>query len=209
MQVTRRGLPRSQDRALEGHEAGAYASGLSTVGDSCGNDGDVGSVQRGLRSAINPWSTRATMLLQTASMRRALRSRSWPSPLPTDRGPRPKPAPTAVAFTGPTVLRRPGSINRPHVAVPDVVGLQWDEALAVLRGVQLFASRADGPAGAGGVVTAQHPDAQSTVPRGSSITLRVRRGPGSAGVREPRRPRPGPLSAHEALTEPSEEERSK
>lgn len=183
----------------------ARGSGLSTVGDSCGNDGVVGSTRRGLRSAINPWSTRATMWWQTAAMRRALRGRSWPSPLPTDRDPRPKPAPTAVAFVGPTLLRRQGSINRPHVAVPDVVGLQWDEAVVVLREVQLIASHADGPAGAGGVVTAQQPDAESMVPRGSSITLWVRRGPGSAGVREPRRPRPGPLSARDAVTEPSGE----
>ena len=163
-------ITRSTDRPHH-----ARRSGLSTVGDSCGDDGLVGSGQRRLRSAINPWSTRATMWWQTAAMRRALRGRSWPSPLPTDRDPRPKPAPTAVAFVGPTQVRRQGSTNRPHVAVPDVVGLQWDEALVVLREVQLIASHADGPAGAGGVVTAQQPDAESMVPRGSSITLWVRR----------------------------------
>ena len=180
----------------------------STAGDRCGDDGIVGSVRRGLRSAINPWSTRATIWWQTIATRRALRTRSWPSPFPPGWDREAKTAPIPVAFVGPMQVRRQGSINRPQVAVPDVVGLQWDDALVILRGVQLKALHADGPAGAGGLVTAQQPDAGLVVPRGSSITLWVRRGPGSAGVREPRRPKPGPLSARDAVTEPSSEEQS-
>jgi PASTA domain len=110
-----------------------------------------------------------------------------------------------LRFISPALVRqRP--IGKPEIAVPDVVGLDWDEALVILREVDLSASHADGPTGAGGVVTAQQPHAGFVVPRGSSITLWVRRGPGSAGFREPRRPKPGPLSARDAVTNPGEEE---
>ncbi len=48
-----------------------------------------------------------------------------------------------------------------------------------------------------GAVTDQSPESGARVPAGSSVTLWVGRGGGSAGVREPRRPLPVVKSAHE------------
>jgi hypothetical protein len=200
----------SQERAIRGN------CGRSVAWGGCGLDGhvdcgddEVVGVERDLRRVINPWSTRVTMIWQGFAMRRALRS-GRPSACPARRVPRPRPVTAAVAFIGPAFDPRQGPIRRSHVAVPDVVGLDWNEAVAVLRDVELTASHSDGPAGAsppwvGGVVTAQQPEAGWLVPMGSSITVWLRRGPGSAVVREPRRPSPGPLSAREAVPEPSEE----
>jgi hypothetical protein len=56
-------------------------------GDSCGDDGGVGVVQRGRRRAINPWSTGATMLWQTAASRGGPRSaESAPSRIHAHKG---------------------------------------------------------------------------------------------------------------------------
>ena len=97
------------------------------------------------------------------------------------------------------------------VTVPDVIGLGWDEAIDVLRGKRLVGvgPDVDGPPLAtigwpGGVVTDQSPESGAKVPAGSPVTLWVERG-GSAGVREPRRPKPDPKVAHEERFESSDE----
>ena len=56
-----------------------------------------------------------------------------------------------------------------------------------------------------GVVTDQSPDAGAKVPEGSRVTLRLGRGGGLAGVREPRRPAPGPKGLRAARDEPTGE----
>ncbi len=102
--------------------------------------------------------------------------------------------------------------RRATVRVPAVIGLSWDDAREVLRecGLVAVGPDPDGPPLAAlgwpsGVVTDQSPESGAKVPRGSSVRLWVERGGGSAGVREPRRPRPDPKSGRELRPEPSDE----
>lgn len=98
-----------------------------------------------------------------------------------------------------TRLRRRSSV------VPNVVGLGWDEARVRLSAVSLIGVRPDldspSAQGAdqdtGAVVVEQSPAAGTRVPFGSLVRLRIERGGGSAGVREPRRPAPAPKHAAE------------
>jgi PASTA domain len=91
------------------------------------------------------------------------------------------------------------------VVVPSVIGLSPNAARTRLGDVGLTSvgSDPDGPplstlAHDGVFVTDQSPEAGAKVPAGSRVTLWVGRdGGGSAGVREPRRPKPSPLSARE------------
>lgn len=99
-----------------------------------------------------------------------------------------------------------------QVAAPDVIGLGWDEAIAVLRAVGLVAvgPDADGPPLAavgwpGGVVVDQRPEPGAMLPVGSPVTVWVKRGPGSSGVREPRRPKPEARSASGMMDEETDE----
>jgi hypothetical protein len=102
--------------------------------------------------------------------------------------------------------------RRSSVRVPRVLGMAWDDAVRTLLEHRLVGAGPDpdGPplphvASASGVVTDQSPEAGAMVPAGSSVTLWVERGGGSAGIREPRRPKPGPRSAREIPAETSEE----
>jgi beta-lactam-binding protein with PASTA domain len=70
-----------------------------------------------------------------------------------------------------------------------VVGLDADGARAVLSRSGL---RVNEPDLAGGVVVTQYPEVGLRVPPGTVVTLWFGAGPGSAGVREPRRPQPDP-----------------
>ena len=89
-------------------------------------------------------------------------------------------------------------------AVPDVVGLPWDEARQVLHLARLVAvgPDPDGPPMAelawrtGAVVVQQKPKSGTRVPAGAPVTIWLDRG-GGAGDREPRRPRPAPKSGVE------------
>jgi hypothetical protein len=102
--------------------------------------------------------------------------------------------------------------RRSSVVVPNVIGLPWDDARQVLSAKRLVAvgpDLDDPPLAAlgwpGGVVTDQSPESGARVPAGSPVTLWLRRGGGSAGVREPRRPKPAPKTAREMRSEPSDE----
>lgn len=86
---------------------------------------------------------------------------------------------------------------RGHADVPDVVGMSFDDARAVLLRARLAAVLADPDAEPvspaewhSTVVVRQYPDSGTRVWRGSPVKLWVERGGGSAGVREPRRPPP-------------------
>jgi hypothetical protein len=123
--------------------------------------------------------------------------------------PRPEPgrAPDEVIERAARQLRR-----RSSVKVPNVIGQTWDQALDALRGKRLvgIGPDPDGPplaalAWPGGVVTDQSPESGARVPSGSPVRLWVERGGGSAGDREPRRPKPSPKSAHEERYDPSDE----
>jgi PASTA domain len=86
------------------------------------------------------------------------------------------------------------------VLVPSVIGLSWTDAQQRLTAVGLVAMSAD----LDGVVTDQSPEAGARVPAGSPVRLWVDRGGGS-GVREPRRPKPGPRSGRALPPEHSDE----
>jgi hypothetical protein len=89
--------------------------------------------------------------------------------------------------------------RRSTVRVPAVVGMSWADAHGALREAGLLAVGWDAnglpldDAAPSGVVTDQSPESGAKVPRGSSVRLWLYYGDGgSAGVREPRRPRPDP-----------------
>lgn len=95
-----------------------------------------------------------------------------------------------------------------EIVVPDVVGMSWPVARYRLLEDALEAVRADpaaapflGPEAADFEVVGQEPAAGRRVVRGSSVFLRLHRGPGSAPVRAPLRPPPGPLDRRSALDE--------
>lgn len=96
------------------------------------------------------------------------------------------------------------------VRVPDLVGLGWEEARAVGEAAGLWVSSTDpdGPplpalGWPGGVVVRQEPSPGRVLGRGGRLTVWLGRGPGPAGVREPRRlpPTPGQLGADAAPDE--------
>jgi PASTA domain len=101
--------------------------------------------------------------------------------------------------------------RRSNVRVPNVIGMTWDDSRAALMKVGLVAlgPDPDGPPleatnWPDAKVVFQSPESGAKVPTGSTVTLWVRRGGGSAGVREPRRPLPGPQSAREMRYETDE-----
>jgi hypothetical protein len=162
-----------------------------------------------MRRAVNPLSTRVTMWWQTGATSRALHQQPPHRVTPGLR--RPLSAPqvrrnvraAAIAYR---VSPVPGRTGR--VVVPDLLGLTWTEAGHILEGLHLVAAHADGSqlidAGRfGGVIVKQDLPAGMVVPTGAWVTLWLAPDPGSAGVREPRRPRPGPRTASEALPEPT------
>jgi hypothetical protein len=96
--------------------------------------------------------------------------------------------------------------RRSSVRVPNVVGMQWDDARDVLLQARLIGIGAepDGiPTQPEGVVTDQSPESGAKVPAGTQVRLWL--GRGGSGVREPRRPRPTPRAGREMRTEPSDE----
>ena len=102
--------------------------------------------------------------------------------------------------------------RRSKVRVPNVLGMSWDDARVALVKVSLIAVGPD-PDGApmdattwpDARVVDQSPESGARVPAGTPVTLWVMRGGGSAGVREPRRPLPGPQSAREMRYQESDE----
>ena len=99
---------------------------------------------------------------------------------------------------------RRARLARANLAVvPDVVGLSFDDARAVLFQAHLVAvgPDPDGPPLAAlgwpnGVVVEQDPRPGAVLPPGAPVTVWLDRG-GGAGDREPRRPKPSPLAARE------------
>ena len=115
-----------------------------------------------------------------------------------------------VAAVGPADVTSTQSVRRSDrtaagtslsVVVPNVIGMSFDEARRALNGARLVAvgSDPDGPSLfvlglSGAVVVNQDPKAGMSGAPGSSVTVWLGRGGGSAGVREPRRPMPDPKS---------------
>ena len=102
--------------------------------------------------------------------------------------------------------RRRGTID-----VPNVIGLSWDEARALLWGTGLVAMNAEldtatpAPGETGWRVTDQSPEAGAKLARGSVVKVWLRRGGGGAGDREPRVPRPRSGAGREMRDEPADE----
>jgi hypothetical protein len=91
--------------------------------------------------------------------------------------------------------------RKSKISVPNVVGMTWSAARDALmvKGLGAYGNDPDGlPLTAEGwpsrlVVTDQLPESGARVPLGTPVRLWVERGDGgSAGVREPRRPKPDP-----------------
>ncbi len=109
-------------------------------------------------------------------------------------------AATASAVARTALDRR----RRSTVVVPNVIGLTWPDARRVLQDVDLVAVGVDpdGPplsaSSPSAQVRDQSPESGAKVPIRSHVTLWMSdNGGGSAGVREPRRPRPDPKSGRE------------
>jgi hypothetical protein len=102
--------------------------------------------------------------------------------------------------------RRRGSVD-----VPNVVGLSWDEARALLWETGLAAMNAEldtptpAPGETGWRVTDQSPESGAKLARGSVVKVWLRRGGGGAGDREPRQPRPTSGTGRAMRPEPSDE----
>jgi hypothetical protein len=101
--------------------------------------------------------------------------------------------------------------RRSTVAVPNVIGMSWDDARMALHGKGLVGvgPDPDGPPLAAlgwpeGVVTDQSPESGAQVPPGSPVTLWIERG-GGPGVREPRRPKPDPKTGQKMREEATDE----
>jgi hypothetical protein len=167
----------------------------------------MGPIQRAIRRAVNPASTAFARWWQLAVMRRPRVPRLV---LAGGRDGR-----TAVALPGPrTTGRRRGAVRQgpveQEVLVPDVVGLRGEDARDIGEELGLFVRGPD-PDGAplaelgssGGVVVRQHPDPGLAVARGSELIVWIERPPGSAGVREPRRPLPRPTALRGEADEPT------
>jgi hypothetical protein len=150
----------------------------------------MGPIQRAIRRALNPISTRVTMLVQGSGHRRVLRmgrqaaraggtTYGWASA----SAPRPESRPHIAG-----VRAAPEAVSSGDVDVPDVVGLNWETARSVLHEVGLVAvgPEPDGPPLAAlgwpdGVVVDQRPGPGTVLPAGSPVTIWIERGPGSAG----------------------------
>ncbi|MEX5633348.1 PASTA domain-containing protein [Parafrankia sp. FMc2] len=109
--------------------------------------------------------------------------------------------------------RAVGRLRRRSTIVPTVVGRSWEEARLRLSAASLIGVGPDPDSlpltadgfDAGSVVQSQAPEPGARVPNGSLVRLRVGRGGGSAGVREPRRPAPSPMPARRAPLEPADD----
>jgi hypothetical protein len=160
------------------------------------------------RQVINPLSTRLTMSWQIGLLRCARRPRPALRLARRSAGVAPhRPGRHAVAaqLGIPRSLRAPArpdqAIRAGEALVPNLIGSSWESARALLHHLHLVAVAPDpdGPPLAelgwpDGVVVDQHPEPGTVVPAGSPVTLWIERGPGSSGVREPRRPKPAPKS---------------
>ena len=103
------------------------------------------------------------------------------------------------------------------VKVPNLIGMSVQDALAALHNNGLTAANGEphvapleALASRDSIVAQQTPESGARVPPGFTVRLWItRRGGGSAGVREPRRPGPSPLTAREMRSDPADEPTAK
>lgn len=149
---------------------------------------------RAARAGGRSWAEIATMLGVT-------RQSAWERWRDLDG-----PAPTRLEAVREEVIGRAARLARRHgtVAVPDVVGMRWENARSVLREHELIATGADPDGPPDCVVTDQSPEAGARVATGSTIRVWLDRG-GGTGVREPRRPNPEPRTGRAMRDEQADE----
>jgi hypothetical protein len=176
---------------------------------------DIGALRRLLDqaelSAVRAARRGSTTWAEIATRLGVTRQSAWERWRDLDDEPASKPGRPGEAVLDKLVEEASREITRrasePAVAVPDVIGLDWETARRVLLSAQLAAANADPDAppsvtGMGGtVVLDQKPAPGERVRPGSTVTLWLGRGPGSGGVREPLRPRPSPRSTGGAVEE--------
>ena len=181
---------------------------------------DVAEARRGLEQAEllavrvarrhgKSWTEIATML--TIS-----RQAAWERWRELDAAPDPAAEPgerPVIDAVVSEVVTRARRRRRGTVKVPDLLGLSWTDALAILTrsGLEAVSATPDidvqydqddlRPT----VVVRQYPDPDTPVPTASVVRLWLERGDGEAGVREPRRPTPPPRFARAQRDEVSEQ----
>jgi hypothetical protein len=127
----------------------------------------------------------------------------------------PGPVEIALASAAADVADRAARERRRQssIVVPNVVGMTWADARQALRDASLVGVGPDPdapPLAAAltlpdAVVVDQSPESGAKVPAGSLVRLWLEGGGGSAGVREPRRPKPAPRAARAMRFEPTED----
>jgi PASTA domain len=204
--------------------AWAPAGPASPAGDGDGEDGaralaalaDVGLLRKVLDqvelSAVRAARARAKSWSEIATMLGVSRQSAWERWRDLDDAV--EPAPVGAGSTELSADAARDSRRRSSVVVPDVVGRSWADASEQLRGKRLVpvgvgpggsASDATVPEWPDSVITDQSPESGAKVPPDSLVRLWFERGGGGAGVREPRRPKPDPLTAREERYETSDE----
>lgn len=150
---------------------------------------------RAARAAGRSWAEIATMLGVT-------RQSAWEKWRDLDEAP----AGPAADARGAVLSRAAAAVARRRgtVAVPNVVGMRWENARSVLRQHELIATGADPDGSPDAVITDQTPEAGARVAAGTTIRLWFDRG-GGTGVREPRRPHPEPRAGRAMRDEVTDE----
>jgi hypothetical protein len=173
---------------------------------------DIGVVRRVLeqaelaavrtaRGAGKSWAEIATMLGVS-------RQSAWERWRDLDDPARPSGPPTPGE--GPITRAAAALRHRADRAVPNVIGMSWDEALERLhhKGLVAVCPDPDQPRPEAGrndlVVTDQSPESGAIVARGTAVTLWTERRGGS-GVREPRRPKLPPPAGRQLRDEQTNE----
>jgi hypothetical protein len=137
------------------------------------------------------------------------RQSAWERWRDLDDSPGAEPAAVGDAAAELVEMRVRESRRAARVKVPNVVGLEWLDARDVLTAKGLVAISAEPdapttPGERGWIVTDQSPESGARVSAGAVVRLWLN-GDGGAGVREPRRPRPTPMSAREMRPEPRDQ----
>jgi transposase-like protein len=176
---------------------------------------DVGALRRLLDEAeleaVRAARRRGRSWAEIATKLGVTRQSAWERwrDLDTAAAPAPPAEVAAVEAAALDVVAARAGRRAATVTVPRVVGLTFEDAIVALANRGL-AGRPDDPDAvapdlfARAAVTDQSPESGARVPPGSTVRLWVDRG-GDAGVREPRRPRPTPLTGRKMLDEPSDD----
>ena len=168
---------------------------------------DISSLRRVLDeaelSAVRAARRRGSSWAEIATMLGVTRQSAWEKWRELDEpgGSAPESGPVERAIgRAARAARRQGTVS-----VPDVVGMQWENARSVLREHELVATCDDADVLPDQVVVDQSPESGARVAAGTTVRLWLARGGGGSGVREPRRPVPEPRSGRAMRQEVADE----